>query len=95
MSDLSEGRKWVCIQCGEELGQVLGNEIRPSIDGKYLLTRGANLVFTCPKCGATKVFYTADPVVKAIYQLVDAIAGLMVERVLREVRWEEKKKGQN
>ncbi len=77
--------EWLCINCGEVLGHVLGGELRPSVNGEQCVTRGPNLVITCPSCGSVKTFYTADPIVRAIYQLVDAISSELARRVLRQL----------
>jgi rubredoxin len=80
---------WLCIQCGHRLGGVFGGELSPAVDGKFLRTSGPNLVFTCPECGALKTWYTADVVVRAVYQLVNAISDVaaksMVEQVSRSM----------
>lgn len=81
---MAEGKRsdWLCINCGDSLGQVFGGEFFPSIDGKYLRTSGPNLEVTCPRCGQRKTFYTADPIVRAIYQLVDAVATQAARRMV-------------
>ena len=73
---------WLCINCGETLGFMQGGELKPAVPGEFLLTRGPNLVVTCPKCGSVKTFYTSDPVVRAMYQLVDALASALARRVV-------------
>ncbi len=69
---------WYCINedCKQELGNVLGGEYYPAenISGGQLQTRGPNLVVKCPECQTQKVWYTADPITRAMYQLIDAIA---------------------
>ncbi len=79
--------EWLCIDCGTVLGSVLGGELTPSdrVPAKNLRTRGPNLVVVCPNCGATKTWYTADPIVRAVYQLVDAISSELARRVLRQL----------
>ncbi len=79
--------EWQCINCGIELGQVVGGELTPSdkVPSKNVRTRGPNLVVTCPNCGVVKCWYTADPVVRAMYQLVDALASAMAKRVLSQL----------
>ena len=79
--------EWLCIQCGEHLGDVAGGELTPSekIPQKNLRTRGPNLVVVCPNCGSTKTWYTADPVVRALNQLVDAVATSLARRVIHLV----------
>lgn len=80
---------WQCIQCGIRLGGVFGGELYPEVPAKNLRTSGPNLVVTCPDCGAVKTWYTADPVVRAVYQLVNAISDVaarsMVEQVSRAI----------
>lgn len=80
------GSKWFCIQCNNVLGEMIGGELRPdaSVPGDHLITRGPNLVITCPQCGSVKVFYTSDPIVRATYQLVDALARQLAHRAVRE-----------
>ena len=77
--------EWYCVQCSFVLGNVLGGELYPSVDGKQLRTSGPNLVVTCPECGASKVFYSADPVVRAVYQLVDAIATVSARSMVKSM----------
>lgn len=76
--------KWLCIQCGEPLGEMVGGELRPdkNIPGDNFITRGPNLVVTCPHCSSTKVFYTSDPIVRAMHQLVDALATALARRAI-------------
>lgn len=76
---------WQCIQCGKILGEMVGGELRPdtSIPGDHMITRGPNLVVTCPECGSTKVFYTSDQMVRAMYQLVDALSTQLAKRAVR------------
>jgi len=80
---------WMCIQCGHILGKVLGGELNPLVEGKFLRTSGPNLQVICPECGATKTWYTSDPVVRAVYQLVGAISDVaarsMVEQIGRAI----------
>ena len=76
---------WVCVECGCTLGHIIGGELQPTIDGKYCRTRGPHLVVTCPDCNASKTFYTSDTIVRAVYQLVDAIASVLAQRVLAQI----------
>ena len=76
---------WVCVECGEVLGHIIGGELQPVIEGRYCRTRGPHLVVTCPKCSATKTFYTSDTIVRAVYQLIDAIASVLAQRVLTQI----------
>ena len=81
--------EWYCVndQCRKRLGHVLGGEFKPDeeITGKNLQTRGPNLVVHCPKCNTPKVWYTADPITRALYQLIDAIATQSAKRMIRKV----------
>lgn len=67
---------WFCINntCNHVLGVVRGSELNVSEDvpGSCIQTRGANLSIVCPKCGTTKIWYTSDPIVRAVYQFIDA-----------------------
>ncbi len=78
---------WLCINCGTKLGEVAGGELTPAekVPSKNIRTRGPNLVVVCPDCGATKQWYTADPVVRAMYQLVDALATALAKRVIHQL----------
>ncbi len=80
---------WYCINedCRHELGSVLGGEYYPadSILGGNLQTRGPNLVVRCPECDTQKVWYTADPITRAMYQLVDAVATQGARRMVKTV----------
>lgn len=83
---MNEGAKkteWLCISCGKVLGHVLGGELTPEVAGcSQIRTRGPNLVVTCAQCGAEKCWYTADPIVRALYQLIDAIASQAAKRMV-------------
>lgn len=81
-SNVPNKSNWLCIHCGFVLGYIFGGELNPAIDGKYINTKGPNLVLRCPTCGAVKVFYTADPIVRAIYQLTDAVATVAAKRMV-------------
>ena len=74
MSERIVKNEWLCIQCGRVLGKVLGGELYPAVDVTSVHTSGPNLAITCPDCGFIKTWYTSDPLVRAIYQLVDAIS---------------------
>lgn len=73
---MTTGQKsdWLCVSCGLVLGEVLGGELHPSVPSKHLRTSGPNLAVTCPDCGRLKIFYTADPVVRALFQLINAMS---------------------
>ncbi len=79
--------EWQCINCGIVLGEVAGGELTLSntVPSKNIRTRGPNLVVVCPECGAVKTWYTADPIVRAMYQLVDALASALAKRVLSQL----------
>lgn len=79
-----EGREWQCIQCGVVLGHIVGSELSPE-QGVTVITSGPNLRVTCPDCGAAKIFYTSDPIVRAMYQLVDAVSGALAKRVINQL----------
>ena len=80
---MAGGNSWMCVNCGHILGQVSGGELRPTgVPSENLITRGPNLVVTCHKCNVEKTWYTADPIVRALYQLVDATATAMAGRMI-------------
>jgi hypothetical protein len=77
---------WVCISCGKVLGNVVGGEIYPAnIPVNNVHTSGPNLIFTCDDCGATKVWYTSDPVVRAVYQLIDSVSSVAAKSMLSQL----------
>lgn len=80
----AKNNSWYCIGCDFILGEVLGSELTlaEGVGGKLVQTRGPNLVVVCPTCGAKKVWYTADPIVRAMYQLVDSIATVGAKRMV-------------
>ena len=77
---------WTCVneECHHPLGRVVGGEFIPSDDvgGKYIKTRGPNVVIYCPECGTRKIWYTADQLTRAGYQLVDALATILMKRTM-------------
>ena len=75
---------WLCVECGLELGEVQGGELVPSekVPQANLRTRGPNLAVTCPNCGSVKTWYTADPIVRALYQLIDAMVTVAAKRMV-------------
>lgn len=78
--------EWYCVSCSFVLGHVIGGEFHPdTVHGENVRTSGPNLVVTCPECGATKVFYSADPVVRAVYQLVDAISTVAARSMIKSM----------
>lgn len=86
---MQKSSEWLCVQCSAKLGNVYGGEFYPSVDGKNIQTRGVNLAIVCPSCGATKVWFTSDPIVRSINQLIVAIseeaARAMVNSASREL----------
>lgn len=83
---------WYCVQCGIALGKVFGNELVPNVPGHCLRTSGPNLVVACPECGAAKVWFTADPVVRAIYQLVNTLSSVAAQAMVEQIGAELHKK---
>ena len=81
---MSRNNTWVCIACGYVLGLLIGQELNPA-DKVKLRTQGANLVLTCPECGATKVWYPADPMLRVMKQFVDVIATETARAAMRAV----------
>lgn len=84
MSAMTGKTSWYCVNT--ECGAVLGNVVAGELEGEDIIkfsTRGPNLEVICPACGTKKVWYTADPLVRASYQLIDAVATMMVNRMFR------------
>lgn len=79
--------EWSCVKCSAPLGSVFGGEFIPtdSVPSKNLRTSGPNLIVTCPNCGAQKTWYTADPIVRSLYQLIDVVSTAVVARIVRQV----------
>jgi hypothetical protein len=81
---------WRCINeaCGQSLGEVVGGEFVPAegVGGSLLQTRGPNLVVKCPNCGTVKIWYTADPISRALHQLLDASIDLVARRAVQKIR---------
>ena len=77
--------EWLCISCGVSLGSVQGGEYYPTAKAVNVHTSGPNLVVSCSECGSLKTWYTADPVVRAIYQLVHAMADVSARAMLDQV----------
>lgn len=81
--------EWYCINhsCGEVIGNVLGSEllVNKQHNVESVQSRGPNLVVKCGNCGTQKVWYTSDPIVRSIYQLVDATVSIMANRMLKEI----------
>lgn len=80
--------EWLCVDCGFILGKVIGGELHPEIPPGKMRTNGPNFVVTCPECGRVKVWYTADPIVRAIYQLTDAMASTAARATVRAISQE-------
>lgn len=78
---------WVCINCGNVLGDLHGQELAPK-DNVSLKTQGANLVVTCPECGTRKIWFPADAVVRVMKQLIDVIASETARAAVRAVSQE-------
>ena len=81
---MSNKNTWVCISCGDPMGTLIGSELNP-LDGVTLRTQGANLVLTCPNCGARKIWYPADPMLRVLKQLIDVIATETAKAAVRAV----------
>jgi len=93
MVKMQRNNEWYCIGCDQVLGLVLGSELTlaEGIGGEFVQTRGPNLVIKCPSCGSKKVWYTADPIVRAMYQLVDAISSVAASRMVHTISEETRK----
>lgn len=76
---------WVCINCGKSLGMVMGGEFYPSVQPELLRTSGPNLSVTCPECGSVKTWYSSDPVVRAIYQLVNSMSEVAARAMVKQI----------
>lgn len=76
---------WLCVSCGRPLGTIKGGEFYPDAVCKDVHTSGPNLVVTCPDCGFVKTWYTADHIVRAVYQLVNAISEQAATSMVRAV----------
>lgn len=77
--------EWQCVQCGYVLGHVLGGEFYPCVPGEQMHTSGPNLAVKCPNCNFIKTFYTADPVVRALYQLVNAVSSVAARSMVEQL----------
>lgn len=84
-----EGRdnRWFCVnqECGFVLGNVVGSELHVGKEVTNVSTRGVNLAIVCPECSTLKIWYTADPIVRSIYQLIDAISAESAKRLIKKV----------
>lgn len=87
--------EWLCIKCGRILGRVMGGELYPSAE-PTTRTKGPNLVIYCPECNSAKTWYTSDTVVRAVYQLINAMSEVaaknMVETAGKAIREAELRK---
>lgn len=86
MVDVSKSA-WYCVNrdaCDFVLGEVVGGELHLGKDSTAM-TRGPNLVVTCPNCGTHKVWYTSDPLLRANYQMLDTMATMLSQRVLKNI----------
>jgi hypothetical protein len=84
-NERAKGTDWVCVNCGCTLGNVVAGELVVLVPPGHSITRGPHLVVTCPECAREKTFYTSDAVVRAVYQLIDAITGEFARRLVREL----------
>jgi len=86
---MGRSSEWYCINedCRKVLGEVIGGEFFPGdeLDGSKMQTRGPNLVVRCPHCETVKVWYTADPLTRALQQLIDVIATQGARRMVSRV----------
>lgn len=86
MSEQRIKSQWLCVQCGRELGVIAGGEFYPHTHEPIeIRTNGPNLTVVCPSCGTIKTWYTADQVVRAIYQLVDALANVSARAMTQQM----------
>lgn len=90
MNEMSEktyrDTSWYCTDrdCGEVLGTVIGRELMLNGNIKAI-TDGPNLIVTCPKCGRNKVYYNSDPLVRAVFQLIDALVSAFASRAVKQM----------
>ena len=82
--NMPRGTDWHCVDCDHVLGQVIGRELSPdeSVPHSNIRTRGVDLSITCPNCSRVKIWYTSDPVNRAINQLLDALTTAFVNRLV-------------
>lgn len=87
MVEMAKKVSWYCVSCSKILGEVLGSELTLAggIGGENVQTRGPNLCIKCPDCGSKKIWYTSDPIVRAMYQLVDSISSVAARRMITAV----------
>jgi ribosomal protein S27E len=78
---------WYCVDCSTVLGKLQGGELIgvKEVPSQNYETRGPNLKVTCPECGRVKIWFTSDNITRALYQLINAIAGESAKKMLHEV----------
>lgn len=80
---------WLCVnnECNHILGYVNGGEFNPADDliPSEISTRGANLIVKCPECGTVKTWYTSDPLVRTLNQLIEVMSEQMAKRAIRSI----------
>lgn len=77
---------WLCVGCDKPLGRIFGGELVPDeVPGSCCRTSGPNLVITCPSCGSVKTWYTADPIVRSMYQLVHALSSVAAQSMVEQI----------
>lgn len=77
--------EWFCVNCGRSLGKVHGGEFYPTVESSNIRTSGPNLTVTCPDCKTIKVWYTSDAVVRAVYQLVNALSDVAAQAMVKQI----------
>jgi len=77
---------WLCVNndCNHALGFVSGGEFTPADDvmPSDISTRGSNLILKCPECGTIKTWYTSDPLVRTMNQLIEVMADSVAKRAI-------------
>lgn len=85
---------WMCVnnECNHILGFVNGGEFTPSDDiiPSDISTKGSNLIIKCPKCGTVKTWYTSDPMVRTLNQLIEVMADQMAKRAIHSIHMQTK-----
>lgn len=78
---------WFCVECNHVLGHVVGREFTPAetVPHSNIHTRGVDLSVTCPQCSKVKIWYTSDPINRALNQLIDAITSALVMRLMPQL----------
>lgn len=80
---MGQGIEWKCPDCDSFLGEVVGGELHPD-RSNLIRTRGANLEIVCRGCGYVKVWYTNDPITRAMNQLIGVMSAEMVKTMMRQ-----------